>query len=145
MDARLERVAVLVVPGLVRFVAVVAEHRLGAPVFRLARQPVAAFEDQDALARWSEPVSKRAAAGAAADDDHVITLIGHGEPSGSAWPRNRNGKCNAGWCRDEAWRTASRRRVADAALPRGAYRAAVQSDKSICRATARSAAPRRCC
>src|SRR6516164_5181409 len=134
MDARLKRVAVLVVPSLASLVAVVSEHRLGAPVFPLARQIVAAFEDQDALARWSEPVSKRAAAGAAADDDHVITFSGHGKPPGTARRRNRNRKCNAGWCRGKAWRTASGGRDADAALPRGACREAVQSDKSRCRA-----------
>ena len=35
-------------------------------------QPVAALEQQDALARRGEAVHERAAAGAAADDDHVV-------------------------------------------------------------------------
>src|SRR6516162_10487859 len=74
MDARLERLAVLVMPSLARLVAVLGEHGLRAPVFPLARQVIAAFEDQDALARRGQAVSKRAAAGAAADDDHVVTL-----------------------------------------------------------------------
>ena len=50
MDARVERLAVLVMPGLSRLVAVLGENRVGAPVFPHARQVIAAFEDQDALA-----------------------------------------------------------------------------------------------
>ena len=63
-----------VVPGVRRDVAVVDEHVLRRPVLRLARQPVAALEQQDALARRGEAVHERAAAGAAADDDHVVAI-----------------------------------------------------------------------
>src|SRR6516225_8917492 len=78
VDAWLERLAVLVMPGLARLVAVLGEHGLRTPVFPLTRQVIAAFEDQDALARRGEAISKRAAAGAAADDDHIVRLNGHG-------------------------------------------------------------------
>ena len=70
---RLERLRGLtVVPGVLRDVAVVDEHVPGGPVLRLAREPVPALQQQDALARGSEAVHKRAAAGAAADDDDVV-------------------------------------------------------------------------
>jgi hypothetical protein len=48
---RLERGALGVVPGVCRDVAVVHEDVGRRPVPRLARQPVAAFEQEDALAR----------------------------------------------------------------------------------------------
>src|SRR6516164_3073446 len=57
MDARLERLAVLVMPGLARLVAVLGEHGFRAPVFPLARQVIAAFEDQDALARPGQAIA----------------------------------------------------------------------------------------
>src|SRR6516164_898016 len=98
MDARVERLAVLVMPGLTRLVAVLGEHGVRTPVFSLARQVIAAFEDQDALARWGEPVGERAAAGAAADDDYVVTLSGHGRPPRVAQPRTRSGKCSSCCC-----------------------------------------------
>ena len=70
---RLERLCrVRVVPGVRRDVAVVDEHVVHVPVLRLAREPVAALEQQDALARRSEVPDERAAAGAAADHDHVV-------------------------------------------------------------------------
>ena len=45
------------------------------PVLRLARQPVAALEQQDALAGRRQVAGERAAAGAGADDDHVVVSI----------------------------------------------------------------------
>ena len=70
---RLERLGrVRVVPGVRRDVAVVDEHVVHVPVLWLAREPVAALEQQDALARWGEVPDERAAAGAAADHDHVV-------------------------------------------------------------------------
>ena len=72
VDLRLERLAVLVVPGVLGDVAVVDEDVLRQPVLRLARQPVAALEQQDPLARWREVARERPASGPGADDDHVI-------------------------------------------------------------------------
>ena len=69
---RLEGLARPVVPGVLGDVAVVDEHVRRGPVLRLARQPVAAFQQQDALAGGSEPVDQRAAARAASDHDHVV-------------------------------------------------------------------------
>ena len=79
---RLEGLAVGVVPGVRRDVAIVDEHVPGGPVLRLARQPVAALEQQDPLARGSEMARERAAARAAADDDHVV--VAHPETSAIA-------------------------------------------------------------
>ena len=67
-----ERRQIGVVPGVRRDVAAVHEHVLGQPVLRLAPQPVPALEQQDPLARRRQTVHQRAAAGAAADHDHVI-------------------------------------------------------------------------
>ena len=74
VDLRLERLALLVVPGVLGHVAVVDEDVVGEPVGRLARQPVAALEQQDPLAGRRQVPRQRAAAGAAADDDHVVAL-----------------------------------------------------------------------
>ena len=54
MDAGLESLAVLVAPGVLRCVAVCDEDFGGGPVFRLAREPAAALEDEDAFAGGSE-------------------------------------------------------------------------------------------
>jgi len=71
---RLEWLAVRVVPRVRRDVAVIDEHVGGGPVLRLARQPVAALQHEDALARGSEVPRERATTGATADDDHVVAL-----------------------------------------------------------------------
>src|SRR6516225_5050456 len=44
------------------------------PVVPLSWQEIAALEQQDALAGRREPIGERAAAGAGADNDHVITF-----------------------------------------------------------------------
>ena len=72
VDTRLEGLAARVVPRVRRDVAVVHEHVLVRPVLGLARQPVAALEQEDALARRGEVASQRSAARAGPDDDHVI-------------------------------------------------------------------------
>src|SRR5262245_25609102 len=72
VDLRLERLALLVVPRLRRDVAVVDEHVLREPILRLAWKPVPTLQQEDPLARWREMPRERAAACAAADDDHVI-------------------------------------------------------------------------
>ena len=74
VDLRLERLAARVVPRVGRDVAVVDEHGLGAPVLGLAREPVAALEQQDALAGRRQVPRERAAACAGPDDDHVVAL-----------------------------------------------------------------------
>ena len=74
VDLRLERLAIAVQPGVRRDVAILDEDLAGVPVLRLARQPVAAFEQQDPLARGREMRGQRAAAGAGADDDDVVVL-----------------------------------------------------------------------
>src|SRR5262245_6755209 len=71
VDLRLERLALLVVPGVGRDVAVVDEDVGRRPVGRLAGKPVAALEQEDALARGREVAGERAAAGAGSDDDDV--------------------------------------------------------------------------
>jgi hypothetical protein len=92
----LERLAVTVEPSVLGDVLPVHEHRLGVPVVRLAGQEVAAFQQQDPLARGGQGVRQRAAARAGPDDDHVIVL-GHGSTitawrtrgipfSGRKWP-----------------------------------------------------------
>ena len=81
VDARLEGLALLVVPRLLRDVAVLDEDLVGVPVLDLARQPVAALEDEDPLARRREVARQRPAAGAAADDDDVVVgVAAHAEP-----------------------------------------------------------------
>ena len=87
---RLERLAVAVVPGVRRDVAVVDEHLVREPVLRLARQPAAALEQQDPLARGRQATHQRAAARAAPDHDHVVggahvrllQLLGDDDPGG---------------------------------------------------------------
>jgi hypothetical protein len=81
VNAGVEGAAVLVVPGLARLVALFAKDRLSVPVFALTWQIAAAFEDQDALSRRRQPVGERAATGAAADNDDVVTIGAHGETS----------------------------------------------------------------
>jgi hypothetical protein len=62
VDLRLERLAVGVVPRVLRHVAVVDEHLVRAPVRGLAGQPAAALEQQDALAGRGQAADERAAA-----------------------------------------------------------------------------------
>lgn len=54
MQARVETLAVPAVPGFLRLVGAVHEHRLGIPVGARARQVAAALDEQDALARRRE-------------------------------------------------------------------------------------------
>ena len=69
---RLKRLPALVVPRVRGDVAVLDEHGVRLPVLRLAREPVAALEQQDAQARGRQVADERAAARARADDDHVV-------------------------------------------------------------------------
>jgi hypothetical protein len=70
----LEELAILVVPTLIREVAVLDEDLLGVPVLGLPGQVAAALEEQDALARGGEPAGQGAAARASPDDDHVVVV-----------------------------------------------------------------------
>ena len=74
VDLRLERSAGVVVPGVVRDVPIFHEDFFDIPVIDFAAQPIAPLEHEDPLARWGEVARQRAAAGAAADDDHVIVF-----------------------------------------------------------------------
>jgi hypothetical protein len=76
MDLGLEGLALVVVPGVLGDVLVVDEHVLGQPVLGLARQPVPALEQQDALAGGREVAREGAAPGPCSYDDHVVF---HGE------------------------------------------------------------------
>ena len=74
VDTGLEGLAARVVPRLRRDVAVVHEHVLVRPVLRLAHEPVAPLEQEDPLPGRREVPRERAAAGARADDDHVVRV-----------------------------------------------------------------------
>src|SRR5262249_22432040 len=67
-----ERVAVSVVPAVLRDVASVGEDVLRQPVLGLAGQEVAPLEQQDPLARRRELVDQRSPSGATPDHDHVV-------------------------------------------------------------------------
>src|SRR5262249_5455099 len=73
VDARLKGLAVLVNPRILRDVSVFDENGFGVPVLLFARQPAAAFEEEDALARRGQVVRQGPAAGPAADDDDVVS------------------------------------------------------------------------
>ena len=64
----------VVVPGVLGHVAVVDEDVVRGPVRRLAREPVAALQQEDPLPRGGEVTGERAAAGARPDDDHVVAI-----------------------------------------------------------------------
>ena len=81
VDPGLEALALVVVPRVLRHVAVLDEDLPGVPVLDLARQPVAAFEQEDPLPGWGEVPGKRAPAGSGADDDHVVRAIVRHPPS----------------------------------------------------------------
>ena len=74
VDLRLERRAGAVLPRIGRDVAVLDEDLAGGPVLRLARQPIASLEQQDALAGRREVRGQCPTARAGADDDDVVVL-----------------------------------------------------------------------
>src|SRR5204862_3444677 len=72
VGVRMERCAVLVVPLFLCRVPALDVHGARAPVVLFPPNVVTAFEQEDPLARRREVVSKRPAARARADDDHVV-------------------------------------------------------------------------
>src|SRR5438874_1264316 len=66
----------VIIPGVLRDIAVVEEDRVDIPVLFLARQKGAALQEQNAFAGGCQTVRQRAAAGASANDDHVIVFHG---------------------------------------------------------------------
>ena len=77
--------------------------RARVPVVLLARDVVAALENQDALARGRQAIGQRSAAGAGADDDDVV--VGRRAHAAVA-PCSRSERCRG--CRTDgaAWRSA---------------------------------------
>src|SRR5262249_47761026 len=66
----------VVVPGVLRDIAVLEEDYVDIPVLFLTRQKGAALQEQNAFARGCQTVRQRATAGTRADDDHVIVFHG---------------------------------------------------------------------
>ena len=96
VDLRLERRAGRVVPGVGGDVAVVDEDVLREPVLRLARQPVAALEQQDPLARGRQVAGERPASRPGADDDDVVVVHRSLSASDGALTRSR-ASCQPPW------------------------------------------------
>src|SRR5215813_7713779 len=77
VNLRLEWFPIGVVPGIRGDVSIVDEDSLRIPVQSLTFQPVAAFENQDALAGGCEVASQGTSAGSTPDDDDVV-IAWHG-------------------------------------------------------------------
>src|SRR6185369_12013997 len=74
--------AVLVAPLFFRLILAFEVDSFRAPVVLLSRHIVAALEDKNALARWSQLVGKRSAACARPDNYHVeVVCVCHSFPS----------------------------------------------------------------
>src|SRR6185503_12116210 len=77
VSVRMERLAFLVVPvffGLV--LAFEVDHRR-IPVCFLARNKVAALQNQNPFSRRGKPICQRASSGAAANDNDVVLITAH--------------------------------------------------------------------
>ena len=79
MELRREILALGVRPCFVCLVATIDEHRFRVPIGFLARQIIAALEDQNALAGGRDALGERCASGAAADHDQII-MVSHATP-----------------------------------------------------------------
>ena len=77
MQPRLETVAAGRLPGLVGLVAGAAKYLRGVPVLALARQVLAALDQQNALAGLRQPPRRGPAARPGADDDDVVAVVSH--------------------------------------------------------------------
>src|SRR5262249_32982325 len=84
MDAGLERLAVLAVPGLLGFVFRFEKHRRGVPILLLARQKIAALQYQYSLACRRQSIGECPASRPGADNDDVVPVDGHDLLSGCA-------------------------------------------------------------
>src|SRR5499426_235701 len=92
VETGLERLPHLVVPGFLGNVAVLDEHLFYVPVLLLTLQPVAAFEQEDALARRRQVTRQRAAARPAANDNDVV-MCAHGSlPDRNSKPERNKGR-----------------------------------------------------
>src|SRR6266849_5122818 len=69
--------AVLVEPDLPGVVLGVDIHGLRAPVVLLARDVVAALQDEDPLSGGRQMMCQRSSAGSGADDDHIVVAVVH--------------------------------------------------------------------
>jgi hypothetical protein len=72
-----ELLAVRVDPPLLGLISEMLPDRLRAPVVILLRHEIAPLDDEDARRAVGQRVSHRAASGAAADDDDVVTFRPH--------------------------------------------------------------------
>lgn len=77
MQARVEGVAVLVVPGFIGLVDVLDKDFARIPVVDRAFQEISALQDQDAFAAWRQPLRQRGTAGTRADHDDIVVAINH--------------------------------------------------------------------
>ena len=77
VGVRVEILAVLVKPGLLGVVVAVHVDDLGVPVCLLARNVVAALENQDPLSGRRQVVGERSATRTGSDDDYVVAIVGH--------------------------------------------------------------------
>ena len=102
VQAGMKRAAVAAVPRFLRLVGGVDEDGLGIPVAPRARQIVAAFQHQDALARAGQAVRERGAAGPAADDDHVVVVTRRRHDASTA-PRARPAPGCGPPCASRCW------------------------------------------
>ena len=94
MQAGVKRLAVFAVPGLGGLIATVDEDLARTPVRGLARQVVAAFDDENALAFRGDSLRQRGAARSASDDDQVV-VVSHPwkSPDKASCRRRRRGSC----------------------------------------------------
>src|SRR5262245_9512595 len=77
MDAGLERLAVLAVPGLLGFVFRFKKDRRSVPILLLARQVIAALQYKYSLACGRQSIGERTASRTGADNDDVVSVGVH--------------------------------------------------------------------
>src|SRR6266516_5179073 len=75
MCTRHEFFSVYVSPWLHIVVPAVHDNGARVPVLLFARHEVSAFEKQNFLTRWREPVGQRSASRPASNDDHIVVTV----------------------------------------------------------------------